>query len=173
MEDVLESDWVFVEEVDIAEEAFVLNPSKQELSEESQRYTLQKYEKSFKHITNLCSDSNSEDDLNRHLENQNAESDVESDGISIISNWSSSQGSPGAENLDDDGDNKHNDNEDGQSGLDDQYRTEEDNGDYHFDQKFKEKLGFLKNIEVVEKCEDLYRKEVNILLNYSLLGIIT
>lgn len=63
-DEALVTNWVFVEEVDIAEEAFAINASKE-----------------FNEVDNL-------------KQCDSIDSDVESDGVSIISSWSSSQESP-------------------------------------------------------------------------------
>lgn len=97
-EDNLETNWVFVEEVDIAEEALALNTSKENLFTEVDN----SLRSSFENISKSYSDSQ----LLLHEDKQNIDHDSESDGLSIISNWSYSQSTPDAENSDDGVDDK-------------------------------------------------------------------
>lgn len=103
-EDNLETNWVFVEEVDIAEEALTLNPSNENLFTEIDNSS----GSSFENISKSCSDSQllPHEDNYKSLDKQNIDHDSESDGLSIISNWSYSQSTPDIENSDDGVDDK-------------------------------------------------------------------
>lgn len=97
-EDNLETNWVFVEHVDIAEEALGLNPS--EKHNEDINYS---QESLTECLTTSCSDSqlvNQIDPIFDNLNKLSLDHDSESDGLSIISNWSYSQGSPEEDNTD-------------------------------------------------------------------------
>lgn len=100
----LETNWVFVEEVDIAEEALTLNPSNDNLITEIDSSS----RSSFENISKSCSDSQLllHEDNYKCLDKQNIDHDSESDGLSIISNWSYSQSTPDIENSDDGVDDK-------------------------------------------------------------------
>lgn len=100
-EDILEANWVFVEEVDIAEEAFPVETNKENNSDDKDL---------LQDISEKLSDSNSKsisdlelvnfDDGSTKCSQEDIESDIESDGISIISNWSCSHSAQEDQNSD-------------------------------------------------------------------------
>lgn len=126
-DDNLETNWVFVEEVDIAEDALTLDPSKDNSLIEADNSSQGSFENSkdnifteadtslrgsFENISKSYSDSQllvQDDNLYKCLDKQNVDHDSESDGLSIISNWSYSQSTPDVENSDDGADDKEKD----------------------------------------------------------------
>lgn len=137
-EEPLEANWVFVEEVDTAEEAFGLTSSNEELLNES--YTsLDILKKSSK------TNPQSYPDLDLNVDNQIAESLVESDGISIISTWSYSQCTPPEfEHSNDSINNVEPDEEGSYNGVD----------NHIYIQEIRDNLGDQNGLEPAQNCDE-------------------
>lgn len=150
-EEALETNWVFVEDIDIAEEALDLTFSKGELVSGEDESSQESFEKLPKKIKKSFSDShlvNQENDnyLSKGYDKQIADLDSESDGLSIISNWSYSQGTPDGENLEDGIDNKEN--EGNQTGANDENENdlEEDSAIFTFKANFTGEIDEIPNL---------------------------
>lgn len=102
-DEALETNWVFVEDVDVAEEALNLNSNTVPSLHVDTEFSNNSSETQSKQTIKGISDSqipNGDENFSKD-DTQIIELDSESDGISIISNWSNSHGTAESDNLED------------------------------------------------------------------------